>query len=211
MWRLWFASCSLGVVTVAPLLIGLGEATREQPPRRVLIEGTVALATLTVLSALLISLPQGPWATALPVALVFPLLLWIAVRCRPVFAAAAAFVVALTVIWSTTFASDTSETKHSVLRTASSLRKRSVLTGALMVLILAALFAERRRNEAALKMSNERLELAFGGAKLGAFSLDIAPVSSSAMRAPRTCMGICRCPRQSEKAGASFILMTEGA
>ena len=31
-WHLWFASCSLGIVTVAPLLIGLGEAF--VPPRR---------------------------------------------------------------------------------------------------------------------------------------------------------------------------------
>ena len=102
-WRLWFASCLLGTVTVAPLLIGLGEAVRELPPRRELIEGAAGLVTLVVLSVVLISLPQGPWATALPVALVFPLLLWVAVRCRPVFAAAATFVVALAVIWSTTF------------------------------------------------------------------------------------------------------------
>jgi integral membrane sensor domain MASE1 len=102
-WRLWFASCLLGTVTVAPLLIGLGEAVRELPPRRELIEGTVGVVTLAALSAFLISLPQWSWATALPVALVFPLLLWIAVRCRPVFAAAAAFVVALAVIWSATF------------------------------------------------------------------------------------------------------------
>ena len=38
-WRHWFASCLLGTVTVAPLLIGLGEAVRELPPRRELIEG----------------------------------------------------------------------------------------------------------------------------------------------------------------------------
>src|SRR5436190_2874370 len=33
-WRLWFASCSLGIFTVAPFLIGLGEIVREPPPRR---------------------------------------------------------------------------------------------------------------------------------------------------------------------------------
>src|SRR5262245_44526989 len=50
-----------------------------------------------------ISLSKGSWATAVPVALVFPLLLWVAVRCRPVFAAAAAFIVGFAIIWSTTF------------------------------------------------------------------------------------------------------------
>jgi len=39
-----------------------------------------------------------------PVALVFPIVLWIAVRCRPVFAAAAAFIVALIVACSTALA-----------------------------------------------------------------------------------------------------------
>ena len=43
-WRLWFASCSLGIFTVAPLLIGLGEIVRELPPRRELIEGTIAVS-----------------------------------------------------------------------------------------------------------------------------------------------------------------------
>src|SRR5215467_4292705 len=101
-WRLWFASCSLGIFTVAPLLIGLGEIVRELPPRRELIEGTVGLAVLAVLSALVISLPD-PWGTALPVAVVVPVLLWVIVRCRPAFAAAAMFIVALAVFWSTTF------------------------------------------------------------------------------------------------------------
>src|SRR5215472_17923012 len=102
LWRIWFAACSLGVVTVAPLLIGLGDVMRERLPRHELIEGWVGLVMLTALSAFLISLPDGPWATALPEALVFPFLLWIAMRCRPVFAAAAALLVGLIVIGTTT-------------------------------------------------------------------------------------------------------------
>ena len=87
-WRLCFAACLLGTLTVAPLLIGLAEALREPPPRRELIEGTLGLLTLAVLSVYLISLPQGPWESALPVAVVLPVLLWVTVRCRPAFAAA---------------------------------------------------------------------------------------------------------------------------
>jgi hypothetical protein len=64
---------------------------RERLTRHELIEGWAGLAALTALSALLVSLPDGPWAAALPETLVFPFLLWFAIRCRPVFAAAAAF------------------------------------------------------------------------------------------------------------------------
>ena len=39
----------------------------------------------------------------IPIATFFPLLLWLAARCRPVFAAAAAFIVAFTIVWTTTF------------------------------------------------------------------------------------------------------------
>ena len=103
-WRVWFASCLLGIVTVAPLLVGVAEAVRNRiSSRRELVEGAAGVVMLAALSAFVISLPQGPWSTALPMALVFPVLLWVAVRCRPVFSAAAGFVVALAVIWSITF------------------------------------------------------------------------------------------------------------
>src|SRR5262245_20000216 len=152
-WRPWFAACLLGTVTVAPLLIGLSEAVRKLPPRRELIEGAVGLVTLAGLSVFLISLPKGHWSTALPVALVFPLLLWVAVRCRPVFAAAAAFVVALAIIWSATFDmghfGDASISLADRILSAQTL----VLAAVLLALVLAALFADRRRTEQRLQKS----------------------------------------------------------
>jgi PAS domain S-box-containing protein len=180
-WRIWFAASLLGAITVAPLLIGLGDAVRELPPRRELIEGGVGLVMLAVLSVFVISLPNGSWATAVPVALVFPLLLWVVVRFRPVFAAAAAFIVGFAIIWSTTF--DMGHFGDASIPLADRIlaAQTFVLIGALLTLVLAALFSERRQNESALKKSNEslkdsneRLRLALDGAKLGAFSLDIA-------------------------------------
>lgn len=102
-WRVWFGACLLGTVAVAPLIIGLGDAVRKLPPRQELTEGGVGVAILALLSAILISLPQGPWATAVPVALATPVLLWICVRCAPVFAAGGSLVIATAIIWSTTF------------------------------------------------------------------------------------------------------------
>jgi PAS domain S-box-containing protein len=173
-WRVWFSAGLLGTVTVAPLLIGLGEAVRQPPRRRELIEGAIALVTLAVLSAFLVSMPQGPWATALPVALVFPVLMWIAVRCRPVFAAAAMLVATLAVVWSATLNrghfGDASILHADRILAAQTL----VLAGTLLALVLAALFSERRQSEAALQKGKERLQLALDGAELGAFSADLA-------------------------------------
>ena len=160
LWRLWFASCLLGTVTIAPLLIGLMEAVRAPPPRRELIEGAIGLVTLAGLSAYLITLPQAPWESALPVALVFPVLLWVTVRCRLIFAAASAFVVTLAIVWSTTSSvghfGDLSIPVADRILAA----QTHVLAGTVLALVLAALFADRRRNEAALTQSHQRLELA---------------------------------------------------
>jgi PAS domain S-box-containing protein len=156
-WQLWFAPCLLGALTIAPLLIGLGELPRELPPRRELIEGTVAFVISALLSVFLIFLPQAPRDSALPVVLVLPVLLWLAVRCRPLFAAAAASVLGVTIVWSTAFQTghfgDASIPLGDRILTA----QTYVLAGSLLALILAALFAERRLREALLKAGNEQL------------------------------------------------------
>jgi two-component sensor histidine kinase/integral membrane sensor domain MASE1 len=158
-WRLWFASCLLGIVTVAPLVIGLSVALREQLPRRELIEGAVALVMLVAVGLVQISVPAGPWAAALPLILGLPLLLWIAVRCRPVFAATAALVMALIVFTSTTFDLGPFGNSSSPVSDRILAAQTAVLLAALLAFVLAALFDERRRNEAMLKQGKERLQL----------------------------------------------------
>src|SRR5262249_49349155 len=170
-WRLWFAACSLGVVTVALLLIGLGDVMRERLTRHELIEGWVGLLMLTALSAFLISLPDGPWATALPEALVFPFLLWIAMRCRPGFAAAAALIVGLMVIGSTTLGVGNFDLGKPLSDRMLS-AQTFVLAAAVLVVLLAAVFAERRRSGQALKQSAERLQLALAAGQVMAFHWD---------------------------------------
>jgi integral membrane sensor domain MASE1 len=56
-WQEWFASDALGIVTIAPLVIGLASAAREPPARSETIEGLVALASLIVMSVIVITLP----------------------------------------------------------------------------------------------------------------------------------------------------------
>jgi PAS domain S-box-containing protein len=156
-WQVCFGACLLGTLTFAPLLIGLGELPRELPPRRELIEGTIAIVILALLSVLLIFLPQKPWDSALPVAFVLPVLLWLAVRCRPVFGAAAASVLAVTIFWST--ASHTGHFGDASIPLADRIlaAQTYATAGTLLTLILSALFDERRSREALLKAGNEQL------------------------------------------------------
>jgi PAS domain S-box-containing protein len=154
-WYHWFASDGLGVVTVAPLLIGLSLATRDPSPQRERIEGAVALATLTAMSGLIIFLPRDTWTIAVSITIIFPLLLWLAARCRPVFSATAVFIVAFTIVWTTTFGIGIfNETDFPVVQRILT-AQAGILAISLCSLILAALFSERRQHEAKLRLIYE--------------------------------------------------------
>jgi signal transduction histidine kinase len=157
-WWHWFASDAVGIVAVAPLVIGLAAAVREPPRRSELIEGTSALVALAMMTGIIISLPQEPWETVVPGALLFPMLLWLAARCRPVFAAAGAFMVSFTIVWTTIFGighfGDTGLPIDARILQAQAV----ILVVTLGAFVLAALFSERRDSEALLARSNMLLE-----------------------------------------------------
>jgi signal transduction histidine kinase len=157
-WHHWFLSDAIGIVTVAPLLIGLGVAVRDPPPHTEVSEGAAVLVMLIIASGTIVLLPREPWMAVLPAGLFFPLLLWVTARCRPVFAAAAAFIVALTVVWTTTF--DIGILGDPSLPVAQRIlvAQASILTASFCALVLGALFAERKANELRLAHSNLMLE-----------------------------------------------------
>ena len=156
-WRHWFASDAVGIIAVAPLVIGLAAAARDPPPRRELVEGAAVLALLTAMTGIIISLPNTPWQTLVPGALIFPMVLWLAARCRPVFAAAGAFIVSLTVVWATIFGighfGDTALPQEDRILQAQAV----ILVVTLGAFVLAALFSERRQHEIVLMNSEARL------------------------------------------------------
>jgi PAS domain S-box-containing protein len=177
-WQHWFASDALGIVTVAPLLIGVAVAARDPPPQSQVIEGAAALAALAMVSALVIFLPREPWATVVPIALLFPLLLWLAARCRPVFAAAGAFIVALTIVWTTTFGIGYFGDPDFPIADRILSAQAGILTTSLCTFVLAALFAERRRHEAALSEGGARLQEALTAGAVTTFEWDVRTDSS---------------------------------
>ena len=71
-WQHWFASDALGILTVAPLLIGAAAAARDPPPLNEALEGAVALFAITLTITLVIFLPRASFATVVPIALLFP-------------------------------------------------------------------------------------------------------------------------------------------
>src|SRR5262249_28513605 len=118
----------------------------------------LALVALTALSGLIVFLPREPWAVVALVALLFPLLLWLAARCRPVFAAGAAFIVALTIVWTTTFSIGLFYQAKFPIADCSSAAQAAVVAVSLCAIVPASLFSERRESEARLARSNMMLQ-----------------------------------------------------
>jgi signal transduction histidine kinase len=157
-WQHWFASDVVGIVAVAPLVIGLAVILRVPPRRSELGEGIAALAATGVMTGIIIFLSQESWDTILPIAWLLPTLLWLAARCRPVFAAAGAFIVSGTIVLTTIFGighfgSPTLSMGDRILEA-----QACIMFVAFAANVLAALFAERRENEARLANSNMLLE-----------------------------------------------------
>jgi len=171
-WFAWFASDALGVVTVAPVIIGFITMAQNPPEKRELLDGLVALVAIALVSTLGFSSPIEHWFTILPVSLVLPMAFWVAARCPPVFAAAAALIVSFAAVWSITFGLGRLGDAAIPITDRVLAAQSALLAMSAALLLLAALFQERRRAEAVLKKgkdrlqeSNDRLQLALSAAK----------------------------------------------
>ena len=153
----WFASVFVGIVTVTPLVIGLADAVRHPPFRREYVEGTFALLSLAVVTSIIVALPREAWEVLLPVAWPFPILLWLAGRSRPIFAAAGAFLVSNIIGWTTNFGIGHFGDPKVPLGNRVLEAQAAILFLAVSAYILAALFAERRESETLLARSNTML------------------------------------------------------
>jgi PAS domain S-box-containing protein len=173
-WQHWFASDAVGIITVAPLVIGLAEAVREPPPRHEIIEGVGALLALSVMTVLIVSLLPEPRQTVRPAALLFPILLWITARCRPGFAAAAAFIVSLTIVWTITFGLAHFGDSRLPIGDRILDARVAILGFTLCAYVLAALFAEQRQHANILEESEVRLQEALAAGEMMAFECDLS-------------------------------------
>jgi len=169
-WYHWFASDAIGVITVAPFVIGLAGMAREPPSFGESVEGVGALAALAV-ECLFLMFP-APWDD-IALVLMVPLLLWIAARCRPAFAAGAAFIVGLTIVCATTFETGLFGNQSIPIGDRILNAQAVILTCTLCVLVLGSLFSERRRHESQLVESELRLQDSLKAGRVVAFDWDI--------------------------------------
>jgi len=147
-WRQWVASDAIGIIAVAPLIIGVIAALRTRPSRRELLEGAVALTgEAAIVGMIIFLLPADWWEKTVPVVLLFPVVLWVAARCRPVFAAAAVFVVSLIVIATVTFGLGNFGDGVPSIDDDIISAQITIVGTALCAFILSSLFAERRESE----------------------------------------------------------------
>ncbi len=169
-WHHWFASDAVGIIIVAPLVIGLAKALREPPPHKEIFEGVVALAALAaVMIVIIVLLTPEPWQTVRPAALLLPILLWLTARCQPVFAAAAAFIVSLISVWTITFGIGHFGDPGLPIGDRILDAQSAIVAFTLYAYVLAALFAERRQHEAVLEESEMRLQEALKAGVVTAF------------------------------------------
>jgi signal transduction histidine kinase/CheY-like chemotaxis protein len=171
-WLHWFTSDALGTFAIAPLVIGLVSLTRDLPPAREFAEGALVLALVIVLCGLLVLLPKEPWTLELAIAALCPLLVWAAARLNPAFTAAATFICAVTIFWTTTFGigifGDTNLPIEQRILSA----QATILATSFGALVLAALFSERRLHETRLLERETRLQEALRAGGVMAFDWD---------------------------------------
>jgi PAS domain S-box-containing protein len=172
-WRTWFLSDGIGIVVVAPLVIGLGQLWREPPSRRELLEGVGVLALLVSVRLYTIDYPSDSWLSFNPAIVVLPPLMWLLARCPPTFAIVGAFLVSIVIICATTYGIGRYGDAAVPITERVKGTQAVVATGTIFILVLVALFAERRRSEAALNECNNRLQLALDCAELGTWSLHL--------------------------------------
>jgi two-component sensor histidine kinase/integral membrane sensor domain MASE1 len=158
-WRTWFLSVAVGVMVVAPLLIGLAQLWRERPSQGEWIEGVGVLALLGLASHYTVTSPPDSWITFSPSALVLPFLLWLTARCRPAFAIAGAFVASAAVLLAITFGVGRFGDASVAITERITGAQAAMTVVTLFTLLLAALFTERQRNETKLRRAEERQRL----------------------------------------------------
>jgi PAS domain-containing protein len=171
-WRAWFLADGVGIVVVAPLVIGLRQVWREPPSKGELIEGVGVLGLTALASLYVMSHKSGSWLSFSPGAVVLPLLLWLTARCQPTFGVAGAFIASVAVIFATTFGFG--RFGDAALPIIERVKGAQVATTMVTIytLVLVALFAHRKKVEEGLRRREVELGEAQRVGRIGSWYWD---------------------------------------
>ena len=158
-WKAWFTSDAMGIITIAPVVISLGEFSTRPWTRNEVLESLLIVFTLTLVAGVTYLMPPylADWWLPVPVATIFPLLVWAAARCSAIVVSASLLLISMIIVGATTngmghFGDPSIPIVDRVL--AAHLTMISI---ALCSILLIAVFAERRVAETAVRASEERL------------------------------------------------------
>jgi PAS domain S-box-containing protein len=178
-WQHWFLSDAMGIITTAPLMIGIGSAFRASLTRREFIEGSsILIAVAGAMAIIIFVLPRYWFGESIPVGLLYPLVLWSSARCRSAFTAAAVFIISLAVAGAIIFKlghfadlgffADLGLPMDQYIFSA----QADLLGLAIFAYVLAALFAERRQHEVAISGSENRMRAVVNTVVEGIITID---------------------------------------
>jgi len=169
---LWWLSDVLGIVALTPCLLAW-----EERPRSAAQIGESALLITATLAATAVVFPLSAGTELIPPPVLLPLGLWAAMRLGPFVTALATLVFTLRATLSTLQGfgpfSGIVQAGESIDLIELIWLYTSITVFALSSLILAALIADRRRAETALRASEERYQLAVRGSNVGIWDHDL--------------------------------------
>jgi PAS domain S-box-containing protein len=166
-WLLWWFGDAMGVLIVAPFLLVLYDAWRRGPPRRArLLEGAAVL--LAIVAAGAVVFLAGGWRYPY---LIFPFLLWAAIRFRQVGAAVAGFVVGALGTWGAVDGSVPLGGETATERVQ--LAQAAFAVVVVSLLVVGATLAEREAGRRTLALTATRLGEAQAIAHIGSWEWDI--------------------------------------
>jgi two-component sensor histidine kinase/integral membrane sensor domain MASE1 len=175
LWRTWLEADATGIITVAPMLIALPGALRRRLTTVQLLEGLAGLLVLAATATHVFSLMpiESSWPSLVPLGLLFPLMLWLAARCPPIFSAAGSLCVALAIVFSVIAGRGALGLATMPLADRIFIAQVAMLTLSICTLALSALIAGLRNVEAQVRDKEQRLRIASSTARLGVFEWHI--------------------------------------